>query len=409
MKNRRIQTGNISRLVLLGLLVFSWAFISACSSEKKWKDYQKAYAQKAAELGSKAPQKPSGVRVLEVAELGIQDRCTSCHVAMDDLTMLKEENPLKSHPASYLKEHPPARFGCTICHGGQGDSLSPEKAHGGTFSKGGLIQISCAKCHGEVVLEGAGNVNRGKLLLKRYQCINCHLIADLPEGEDFRPAPSLKGIGDKVGEKWLWRWLKEPKSYLPNATMPHYPMEEKYMDALVGYLMGSKNPRLKAEIQYPEGDSERGVGTLRLSFCSACHSFKGKGGQDGPDLGKIGNKVNQKWLTQMLADPHAFQPDTTMPRYNYTPQQISDVAAHLFEEFADFEMQEKDNAFKQPLFWKSPGERAEIGRRVYKEMRCANCHGILEEDGWWRKIGPDLTRIGEKPVSDINFGNSQVP
>ncbi|MFQ5485162.1 MAG: c-type cytochrome, partial [Desulfobacterales bacterium] len=48
------------------------------------------------------------------------------------------------------------------------------------------------------------------------------------------------------------------------------------------------------------------------------------------------------------------------------------------------------------------------GRRVYKELRCANCHGVLEEDGWWRKIGPEFTTIGDKPINEINFGDSKV-
>ena len=42
------------------------------------------------------------------------------------------------------------------------------------------------------------------------------------------------------------------------------------------------------------------------------------GGTIGPDLRKIGNKVNQRWLAAFLKNPHGFQPNTKMPGYNFT-------------------------------------------------------------------------------------------
>lgn len=416
MKNKRFQIETLSKLTVLGLLLFSGIYILACSSEKTWKDYQQTYVKRVSELTGKNIEKQSlGISVLEVPELGVQDRCTTCHIPMDDLSMFGEKNPLKPHPSNYLRQHPPEHFGCTICHGGKGEALSREKAQSGSFMKGDLVQTSCGKCHGEVSLIGAQKLTRGKSLLKKYQCINCHFTPNLPETDDFKPAPSLKGIASKVSEKWLRAWLKNPKGYLPNAIMPRYEIDEKYVDALVGYLMGFKDPRINSEFTYPEGDVYRGVGTFRLSFCSACHSFNGKGGNEAPDLGKIGNKINEKWLIQMLANPHGFQPKTTMPQYNFSLGQISDLAAHLLEwskvhgKYINFEIMKKEETLKLPRFWKSPEERSEIGRRVYKELRCANCHGLLEEDGWWRKqLGPEITLMGDKSINDIYFGDSNV-
>lgn len=409
------------KLTILGLLVLTCVYPVAYGSAKDWKDYQKAYLKRLSETAGVGKQDVSlGKKIIEIPELAIRDRCTSCHVAMDDPRMLGEENPLKPHPSNYLRQHPPERFGCTICHGGQGESLSLEKAQSGTFRKGDLVETSCSACHAEVLLEGAEKLTRGKSLLKELQCINCHYTQGLSETDVFKPAPALKGLADKVNEKWLWRWLKDPKSYMPNPIMPHYEIEEKYIDALVGYLMDSKDPRINSRLTYPEGDPDRGKGTLRLAFCTACHPFNGKGGKDAPDLGKIGNKVNEKWLIQRLANPHAFQrqmlanphdfqPNTPMPRYNFSEQQISDMAAYLLDEFTDYELLEEDEALTLPSFWKSPVERSEIGRRAYKELRCANCHGLLEETGWWRKIGPELTLMGDKPLGELNFGNSNVP
>ena len=398
------------KLTTYGFVLLFGVVTLAHGSENDWETFQEEYVKKISAITGKEIKTSSlGIKVIEVPELGISDRCTTCHLAMDDLRMFGEENPLKPHPSSYLEQHPPERFGCTTCHGGQGESLEVDKAQSGTFRRGDVVQVSCSSCHTEVALEGAPRLTMGKTLLKDNQCTNCHYAQNLAELEDFQLAPALAGIGGKVSEKWLWRWLKDPKSYMPNATMPRYEIEERYVDGLIGYLMDSKDPRVNPNFEYPEGDVDRGKGALRLAFCISCHPFNGKGGKEAGDLGRIGNKVGENWLVQMLVNPHVFQPKSPMPQYNFSPQQISDMTAYMLDEFTDYDMLDEDEAKKLPGFWTSREERSEIGRRVYKELRCANCHGLLEETGWWRKIGPDFTRIGDKRVSEINFGNSKIP
>ena len=397
------------KIALCGSFIILSTIMITYGSEKSWKDYQREYTKKiAAKAGMDIRKFTPGEKIIAIPELGIRDRCITCHVGMNQLQMFGEKNPFKPHPSNYLQHHPPNRFGCTTCHGGEGASLSMEKAHGKSFRKRDLVQVSCSKCHIEEVLGGALKVSHGKFLLKQNQCIDCHYTKGLSETEKFKFAPALKGIGSKTNEKWLWRWLKDPKSYMSNASMPHYDLDEKYIDALVGYLAHSKDYRLKDEFQYPEGDVDTGKGVLRLAFCISCHSFAGKGGTTAPDLGRIGNKVEEKWLVQMLQNPHRFQPDTPMPRYNFNEHQLSDMAAYLLDEFTDFDMADADDTVKLPHFWADSKERIEIGRRVYKELRCANCHGVLEKNGWWRKIGPEFTMMGDKPVHEINFGDSKV-
>ncbi len=381
----------------------------ACRHEPSWRDYQAQYASltKMAPPDSGAAFPPAEM-ALVIPALNREDRCTSCHVAMQDLSLFGQPNPLQPHPGEYLIQHPPARFGCTICHGGNGKALEGDAAHGGDFRKGQLVEIACANCHREESLPGAPNVSRGKALLRTHQCTQCHYIRGLSETEAFRPAPRLTGLGDKVNDQWLRRWLTDPKSYLPNARMPKYEIDAKYIDALIGYLMRSHLDSSRTA-DYPEGDPARGKGTLRLAFCITCHPFNGKGGKDAPDLGRIGNKVREGWIAEMLADPHRFQPKTPMPQYNLTPQQMSDIAAYLMDEFTDYDLLEQDDTTKVPVYWPDAQERAEIGRKVYKELRCANCHGVVERGDEWMRVGPDLSTIGDRPVEEIDFGLSNIP
>ncbi len=202
MRNKATKKATPLKPMILGLLLFSWAVAVVYGSGRTWKDYQDAYVKRVSGIAGKYEKDLSlGKKAIEIPELEVTDRCTTCHVAMDDPNMFGEDNPLKPHPSNYLKQHPPERFGCTICHGGSGESLRVDDVQSGTFRKGDLVQTSCTICHTGMVLEGAEKVTRGVSLLQKSQCTNCHYSEEVPKTDDFKPAPSLRGIADKVSEK----------------------------------------------------------------------------------------------------------------------------------------------------------------------------------------------------------------
>lgn len=380
------------------------SLLSSCGLRSEWKGYQKKYFA----IVAKRSGLPKGegrveVKILRNDELHIADRCTSCHVAMEDAAMANEANPLKAHPGDYLASHPAERFGCTSCHGGDGQSLRASKAHGMRFRKAEFVEVSCVRCHREIPSVGAPTLARGRMLLKDLQCTGCHFIEGFSEGQ--RMAPNLTGIGSKVNEKWLTRWLRDPKGYMPNAKMPRYEIEPRYVDAMASYLMTFKDARLENTGPRPHGDAQAGQAVAEFSGCNGCHPFRGEGGEDAPDLGRIGNKVSREWLYLMLKDPAAVQ--SSMPEFGLTEEQIRDLIEYLVTEFTDASWIAETDSMAR-AFWKNEAERFEIGRKVYKELRCANCHPRDGEEPWIQ-IGPILSRIGNKPVNEINFGRSQIP
>ena len=48
------------------------------------------------------------------------DRCVTCHLGMVIPGLAGAPNPLGAHPGELLQMHPVERFGCTLCHGGNG-------------------------------------------------------------------------------------------------------------------------------------------------------------------------------------------------------------------------------------------------------------------------------------------------
>jgi hypothetical protein len=58
------------------------------------------------------------------------DRCTSCHAGINKVGFEDEPNPGKTHPKRelLLGKHPPEKFGCTPCHGGQGPAVNSPRS-----------------------------------------------------------------------------------------------------------------------------------------------------------------------------------------------------------------------------------------------------------------------------------------
>jgi mono/diheme cytochrome c family protein len=347
--------------------------------------------------------------------LGIDDRCGTCHRDVLDPAEKLAPQPLTSHPGRLLENHPPQRFGCTICHGGNGYAVAAREAHAGGarfqgFLTGDATEIACGKCHvNEVRLDGAPHLSHGRELLRRSHCDGCHEIGEA--GRSGRPGPDLAGIGQRTNPTWLFRWIKNPHDYADNARMPRFPLEDRYVDALVGYLMTFRGEAPFDTSAFPAGDADRGKSLVRLSFCISCHAIEGKGGHDAIDLGRVGNKLTRTWLLRLLSHTHETVSSTPMPQYRFTPAQVADITAYLRQEMVDpsFGDTDADSALgKLGRYWTDPQQRVDIGRRLFKELRCGNCHAFPGGENWLR-VAPILSRLGEKKVSALPWGSTRFP
>ena len=395
----------------LGAVAFLLQFTAGCT--RSWQDYQRAYQKLLVERASAVEQlRTSEVEIGKVVtvqndDLGTSDNCMTCHLGVSDTLIKRAVQPFAKHPGTHLDHHPAKEYGCTVCHGGRGSVLEAEEAHSG-MPRGDLVEVSCAKCHSlpslsENKLAGALALSNGVRLLKELNCTGCHRIEGFSTP---RPTiPVLTGIGSKVSKKWLVRWLKDPRAYMPNATMPMYHLVDEYVDALAAYLMAFTDTTIDRMNDPPPGDSEHGGNLLREVRCISCHPFNGTGGHLAPDIGKIGNKVNRKWLFEMLQRPKRFQPNTTMPEFNFKLSEYGDLVEYLLEEYTDYEMKAEDEEDQTPL--KIDAETVDLGRRIFKELRCGNCHAY-EGEQEWLQLGPVLTNIGDKKIEDIDFGNSII-
>ena len=105
------------------------------SSRQEWGEYQKTYYRLALNRAQNEAQKEWArsqrfeVKQLQPKELGTVERCVTCHLAVDNPMFRFGSEPLRMH-SSLLESHPPMRFGCVVCHGGEGRAVTTLEAHG---------------------------------------------------------------------------------------------------------------------------------------------------------------------------------------------------------------------------------------------------------------------------------------
>ena len=125
------------------------------------------------------------IKQFVVKELGVVDRCTTCHMGIEDALFSDANQPLTAHPnLELLKKHPVEKFGCTICHGGQGSATSfdgaahqaiphwPDPMVGKAF-----MQSRCGYCHGNYQAIQADKLVSGRRLFKDLYCSGCHKVS----------------------------------------------------------------------------------------------------------------------------------------------------------------------------------------------------------------------------------------
>lgn len=68
---------------------------------------------------------------------------------------------------------------------------------------------------------------------------------------------------------------------------------------------------------------------FRENNCKKCHTIVGEGGSQGPDLTHVARRLRPDYLPQWIRNPRNFKPDTEMPAFEGTEDQLNDVVQFL--------------------------------------------------------------------------------
>ena len=175
------------------MLLVLLAIVPAKDHFREWLHYQNEYhtpdSQSRRRASRLARRFQGGVQQIWMPELGVVDRCTTCHVALKEASLAGvETQPFRPHPPI---PHALTEFGCVMCHRGQGAATTVEEAHSSTLAweqpilPARYVESSCGQCH-ERPLTGTPQLNAGRDMLARYGCVRCHRVASPGRPRDDR-------------------------------------------------------------------------------------------------------------------------------------------------------------------------------------------------------------------------------
>jgi len=323
------------------------------------------------------------------------DRCRSCHAGIDRVeagnvpsfpfghpsgaglsNMVLENkypNPYATHPNPDLyltaaSPHPTQKFGCTICHDGQGSGTSfkdashtpndpylsetwHEKYHYAAnhfwdfpMQPERLRESTCIKCHHSVVELGvhptygasAPKLYKGYNLIKEYGCFGCHEIQGFdgtrPIGPDLRLEPSTEAEAAKIA-----------------------------------------------------ADPTQIAGTLR---------------KVGPSLRHVGKKLTPEFISYWVELPKRFRPTTRMPQFFHTTNLDGDAMGDRLQPVELVSIAHYLTANSEDYHQTKPAEGytpdAVRGKDLFSKRGCLACHSHEAFPDSHATFGPDLSRVHAK-------------
>lgn len=284
---------------------------------------------------------------------------------------------------------------------------------------------------------GSGEIDedladKGKAVWRQSRCNICHPTEGVGGAFAKIYAPDLGKVGSKMNRQWLYRWIKEPHIYFPQAKMPRFRFPDEKIRALVEYLMSEYidwdfEPQYIEPVLITVRSIKKGKELVQTYGCFGCHNVKGmeelktigpflrrgevtylrvgevdlKIGQelssigskplDRFDFGKVEKEIPHdriSYLTHKLKDPRSFRDGLKMPDYSLPDEEIEALTTTLLG-FTDMDMPTRFKVPKVESDYVPAGDFA----KIENEVKCLNCHTIK---GVGTDFAPDLSIEGSK-------------
>ncbi len=366
----------LSFLALALVVIALWQ-----ASTPEWKTYQRQFNQLEAqgEPNAKARaallEQPLEIHQIMLTGLGRVDRCTTCHLGVDDPTMKNAPEPFRYHAG--LGPHVQPKFGCTVCHGGQGLATDKENAHGkaGSSEESLLapeyVRATCGRCHDQGNVPSVPELTEGARLVETTGCRGCHKL------NGIAPAigPDLTGEADAHRTpEWLEQHFQNPAAVTKDSAMPNEHFNKEQVRALTFYMCSLSSAKMA---NYYLGarlipGAAQGRQLFAEKHCLGCHAIGGVGAKAGPDLKGVTGRRSVQSIDEQINNPQMTYPGTSMPDYGLGINARKSLIAFLGNATPE--------DAKSILSEKKPGlssEQAAIesGRLEFMHFGCAGCHG----------------------------------
>ncbi|MGD0498956.1 MAG: c-type cytochrome [Bryobacteraceae bacterium] len=372
----------LSLIALVLMLAAVWQ-----AAAPAWKTYQQEFHRLEAvgEPNAAAKSEVLNAALVIRQELlpGLQrvDRCTTCHLGVEDPTMKNAPQPFTFH--ANLGPHVPAKFGCTVCHGGQGLATDKQNAHGNApFWQEPLlprdyVRASCGRCHKEGEVPGVPELTDGRRLFETQGCRGCHKLNGV--GGSIGPDLTEEGAVRRSPE-WLERHFLDPNAVSRNSPMPNFHFTKEQARALTFYMLSLTSEQMGT--YYSSVTLIPSAGYGRQLFveknCIACHNIGGAGSKNGPDLLGVAEQHSAGWLDEQLVNPELVYPGSIMPAYDLETNARKAIIAFLASATAEDARSILSQRGK-PLTVQDAA--IEAGKQSFSRFGCVGCHGLQLQGG----------------------------
>ena len=406
-------------LLISGLVFLSYAGLATYREmSPEWKRYQEDYRSrlisdvKDESARDKAKALRPEIQQIYLGALNRIDRCTSCHIGVENPLMAGSAAPLGLHSGDYLKHHSAERFGCTVCHYGQGRATNRNEAHALGHDTHWdhpiipleYIQSSCAMCHDLSMLESKGGdrIVKGERLFREKGCKGCHKL----EGVGGVLGKALDGVGSQPvayfpmtapdamisvgGEKTIYSWMKQhfddPRNVVLGSEMKSDFTDEEsdLLTTFVLSLRAEEMPRKYRKITGTGGlvkTEKEGEGLYKM-YCMACHTSGKDSVNDEVFKRTIPAIMNpaflraadDKFLRKVIEEGRAGTQMTAWKEAaaGLTDSEIGKIVGYI----------SKDRPRDRPERFGFAAFKGDLahGEELYK-IRCVSCHGDKGQGG----------------------------
>jgi mono/diheme cytochrome c family protein len=372
----------LSILALALILAAEWQ-----ANTPSWKTYQRNFLQIEAQdepnAAAKSAVLATPLEIHQVMLTGLQrvDRCTTCHLGVDDPTLKNAPEPFRYH--ANLGPHIPSKFGCTICHGGQGLATDKQSAHGNVafwqtpLLSADYVRASCGRCHKEGDVPGVPELTEGRHLFETQGCRGCHKLNGV--GGSIGPDLSEEGASTRSPD-WLERHFLAPNAVSAGSAMPNFHFTKDQARALTYYMLSLTNEDMGSYYASVRLIPSPGYGRELFveKNCIACHNVGGVGAKTGPDLLGVTTRHSPEWLDEQMVNPQLVYPGSSMPEYDLETNERKALLAFMATATPD-DAQSILSGRKTVL--KPEDVAIEAGKQDFARFGCVGCHGTELQGG----------------------------
>jgi len=372
----------LSLLALALILAAAWQ-----ANTPTWKTYQRNFLQLEAQGEPNAVTKTAVLatppEIHQVILTGLQrvDRCTTCHLGAEDPTMKNAPEPFRYH--ANLGPHIPSKFGCTICHGGQGLATDKNGAHGkvdfwsSPLLSRDYIRASCGRCHKEGDVPGVPELTEERRLFETQGCRGCHKLKGV--GGSIGPDLTAEGANHRAPE-WLEGHFLAPNAVSSGSAMPNFHFSRAQARALTYYMLSLTSEEMGSyysSVRLIPGP-EYGRQLFVEKNCIACHAMGGAGAKNGPDLLGVTTRHSPQWIDEQLVNPELVYPGSSMPAYDLEVNARKALMAFL----ASATVEDAQLILSRRTRALTPADVAiEAGKQDFARFGCVGCHGTELQGG----------------------------